>query len=39
MKLFQRPMTQDGGLTFGSNTDRAPVTANHYLVFVSVPPL
>lgn len=32
-------MTKDGGLTFGSNTDRAPVSANHYLVFVSAPPL
>lgn len=34
MKLFQRAMPKDGSLTFGSNTDGAPVRANHYLVFV-----
>lgn len=39
MKLFLRTMTKDGRLTFGSNTDRTPVTANHSLVFVSAPPL
>jgi hypothetical protein len=32
-------MTKDGRLTFGANTDGAPVTANHSLVFVSAPPL
>ena len=31
-------MTNDGRLTVGSNTDAPPVTANHYLVFVSAPP-
>lgn len=39
MKLFQRTMTKDGRLRFGSNTDGAPVTANHCLVFFCAPPL
>ncbi|MCX6955133.1 MAG: DUF4982 domain-containing protein [Verrucomicrobia bacterium] len=34
MKLFQRSMAKDGSLTLGSNTDGAPVVANHYIVFV-----
>ena len=39
MKLFQRTMTKDGSLTFGSNTEGAPVRANHYVVFVNIPRL
>ncbi len=35
MKLFQRRIARDESLTFGSNTDGAPVRANQYLVFVS----
>ncbi len=35
MRLFERAMGEGGSLTFGSNTDGAPVTANHYIVFVS----
>jgi beta-galactosidase len=35
MKLFQRTVAKDGSLTLGSNTDGAPVPANHYIVFVS----
>ena len=38
MKLFQRTMAKDGSLTLGSNTDGAPVRANHYLVLVSASP-
>jgi hypothetical protein len=34
MKLFQRTMTKEGSLTFGSNTEGAPVNAHHYIVFV-----
>ena len=37
MKIFQRTLAKDGSLTFGSNTDGAPVRANHYLVFVHAP--
>ena len=37
MKLFQRRAARDESLTFGSNTDGAPVRANMYLVFVSGP--
>ena len=37
MKIFQRTMTNDGSLTFGSNTEGAPVRANHYVVFVNAP--
>lgn len=37
MKLFQRTMAKDGSLTFGSNTEGAPVRANHYVVFVNAP--
>ena len=35
MRLFERAMGEGGSLTFGSNTDGAPVSANHYIVFVS----
>lgn len=38
MKLFQRTMVKDGSLTFGSNTDGAPVRANHYIVLVGATP-
>jgi beta-galactosidase len=37
MKLFQRRAARDESLTFGSNTDGAPVRANMYVVFVSGP--
>jgi beta-galactosidase len=37
LKLFQRTMPNDGSLTFGSNTEGAPVDAHHYIVFVSAP--
>ena len=37
MKIFQRTMEKDGSLTFGSNTDGAPVNANPYIVLVSTP--
>jgi beta-galactosidase len=35
MKLFTHRATQDESLTFGSNTDGAPVRANQYVVFVN----
>jgi beta-galactosidase len=35
LKLFQRTMANDGSLTFGSNTEGAPVDAHHYIVFAS----
>ena len=34
MKLFQRRTARDESLTFGSNTDGAPVRANMYVVLV-----
>lgn len=35
MKLFTHRAAQDESLTFGSNTDGAPVRANQYVVFVN----
>ncbi len=35
MKLFSRRVAQDESLTFGSNTDGAPVRANQYVVMVN----
>jgi beta-galactosidase len=35
LKILQRTMAYDGSLTFGSNTEGAPVDAHHYIVFVS----
>ena len=35
MKLFQRRAAKDESLTFGSNTDGAPVRANQYVVLVN----
>ena len=35
MKLFQRRVEKDESLTFGSNTDGAPVRANMYVVLVN----
>ncbi len=35
MRLFERAMGEGGSLTLGSNTDGAPVSANHHIVFVS----
>ena len=35
MKLFQRQAAHDESLTFGSNTDGAPVRANMYVVLVN----
>jgi beta-galactosidase len=38
MKLFLRTVAQEASLTFGSNTEGAPVRANHYVVFVNTAP-
>ncbi len=38
MKLFSRRAAKDESLTFGSNTDGAPVRANQYVVLVNAAP-